>query len=80
NKGTPSEKYDCVENIVGSDVITEAKVNYDPAVLEPGESYPDFILKAQGGVKNFVLTVILIPGQYEWTFNNLSCQQVPDLE
>ncbi len=79
-KGTANEKYDCTESIVGSDVLTEAKVNYDPAVLEPGESYPDFTLKVKGGVKNLELTFILIPGEYEWTFTDLICQQVADLE
>ncbi len=79
NAGTPSEKYDCSETVVGKNVITEAKVNYDPAVLEPNESYPDLTLKVQGGVKNLSLTVILGPG-YEWTLTNMNCQQVPDLE
>lgn len=80
NAGTPNEKYDCTETIVGNNVITEAKVNYDPAVLEPGEVYPDLTLKAQGGASNFSLTLILVPGEYGWTFTTLNCQQVPDLE
>ena len=80
NAGTPNEKYDCSESIVDGNVITEAKVNYDPSVLEPNESYPDLTLKVQGGAKNLVLTVILYPGNYEWTFDNLNCTQVPDLE
>lgn len=79
NAGTPSEKYDCSESVVDGNVITEAKVNYDPSVLEPNESYPDFTLKVRGGVKNLSLTVILGPG-FEWTLTNMNCQQVPDLE
>lgn len=80
NAGTANEKYDCQETIVGSDVMTEAKANIDPALLEPGDIFPDVTMKVKGGVKNLELTFIFIPNQYEWTFNNLNCQQVPDLE
>lgn len=80
NKGTPNEKYDCSETVVSGNVITEAKVNYDPLVLEPNEDpYPDLKLTAKGGVKNFELTITL-GGPYEWTFTNLNCVQTADLE
>lgn len=80
NPGTTNEKYDCLESIVGTDVVTEAIMNIDPNLLELGESYPDVTVKVKGGIKNLELNFIYVPNEFEWTFSNLSCQQVPDLE
>ena len=79
DKGTAGERFACSEVIVGNQVITEATLMIDPALLEPGESYPDATVKVEGGIDDLKMT-FTYPKNYTWILKGFTCVQTPDIE